>query len=593
MTRRIAAHIRDGKLAIFPGGTHYEPADHPATFNKTRPRLLQHRRPPVRAMITSLFRYVINPVFMNLFRNGITLVCASLFASSIANAQAYALKESAVELKGPQHEILFCPDGDFISVTYPFTDDKDPVTISRFDHTLNQKYSSTLADLSRQHYRASIYLKESLALFCSTKEGAVSRYDINDKTGAIIGSPDELFDLQIKEEDAKFLSGDAPSKNFHYFLAQGHQKKEKGMIFQGALLNQQFAKMGVFTFITPEDRDDFNHVDYIQGDNGMLFLIYSVKVKTSKEDYTPYAYNVVIVDPTGKTSSFPVAGLPPGNLGNLTWTARGSRLVFTGFLSHGKKTGYTTIVSGSLDPFKKVIGDLKQTELATLMINAPDYLRDIREKGIPVGVTVLKALTLSDGSKAIVLEDNSDRFYQSYYAPTASPVPAANMTSNGAMLAAGTMPSYSITYHNRGYLYVLKTDRVITPQWLDIISKKQEEPDMVISIGTACTADSKDNVHLFFSDNKKNTDPITKSPAQINGLDYKKNVLACVSITPEGSMSKHFVDQQEPEFRLMLEEEAVETNNEVCVMAIKTKKAFTPEHLFNHAFFRMTTIDIK
>lgn len=34
-TRQIAAHIQGSRLVIFPGGTHYEPSDHPATFNKT------------------------------------------------------------------------------------------------------------------------------------------------------------------------------------------------------------------------------------------------------------------------------------------------------------------------------------------------------------------------------------------------------------------------------------------------------------------------------------------------------------------------------------------------------------------------------
>jgi pimeloyl-ACP methyl ester carboxylesterase len=34
-TRQIAAHIPQSQLVIFPGGTHYEPADHPAAFNKT------------------------------------------------------------------------------------------------------------------------------------------------------------------------------------------------------------------------------------------------------------------------------------------------------------------------------------------------------------------------------------------------------------------------------------------------------------------------------------------------------------------------------------------------------------------------------
>jgi pimeloyl-ACP methyl ester carboxylesterase len=34
-TRQIAAHVPGSKLLIFPGGTHYEPAEHPKTFNKT------------------------------------------------------------------------------------------------------------------------------------------------------------------------------------------------------------------------------------------------------------------------------------------------------------------------------------------------------------------------------------------------------------------------------------------------------------------------------------------------------------------------------------------------------------------------------
>jgi pimeloyl-ACP methyl ester carboxylesterase len=34
-TRQIAAHIPNSRLTIFPGGTHTEPSDHPAVFNKT------------------------------------------------------------------------------------------------------------------------------------------------------------------------------------------------------------------------------------------------------------------------------------------------------------------------------------------------------------------------------------------------------------------------------------------------------------------------------------------------------------------------------------------------------------------------------
>ncbi|HMI63024.1 MAG TPA: alpha/beta hydrolase, partial [Puia sp.] len=33
-TRQIAAHIKNSRLLIFPGGTHYEPWEHPDLFNK-------------------------------------------------------------------------------------------------------------------------------------------------------------------------------------------------------------------------------------------------------------------------------------------------------------------------------------------------------------------------------------------------------------------------------------------------------------------------------------------------------------------------------------------------------------------------------
>ena len=135
----------------------------------------------------------------------------SLFPAGI-RAQSITLKESETSIKGPHHEILPCPGGDYITVTYPFEDEKDPVTVSRFDAKLSQRYTNPIQDLASQHFRAAFYENGRLFLLCNNKEGAVSRYEVNDKTGALTGSPAALFDLEGKEEDVTFFSGSSPDK---------------------------------------------------------------------------------------------------------------------------------------------------------------------------------------------------------------------------------------------------------------------------------------------------------------------------------------------------------------------------------------------
>ena len=525
---------------------------------------------------------------MNLIRNA-TLVGATLCILTQTQAQQYAIKESTTDLKGPQHELLNCPNGDYISITYPFTDDKDPITVTRFDHTLNQKYSNSIADFKKIHYRSNLYINGHLALFCNDKDGNINRYDIDDNTGSLTGSPSPLFTLEAKEDDTKFFTGNAPGKNFHYFVTRQHTKKEKGMILQGAIMDQQYGKLTAFNFITPEDRDDFNHVDFLQSDDGTLYMIYSVNVKTNKEEYTPHAYKVVMVDGKGATRSFPMAGLPKGDLGDLSWTIDGSRLSFTGLLAPTKKSGYSIIFTGSID-FQKRKGGFHQTELSTLMAQAPDYLKNYKENGLPTGAALLRTLRLSDGSHVLLLEDNGDFNHQSYYAPISPNNPG--FASAPAAMRTGTMASYSVTYYNRGNIYLIKTDNNNVPQWVNIISKNQQEADMAIAIGTACTVDSKDNVHVFFMDNKKNTDPNCKSPRQVSGLLYETNKLACVTIDPSGAMTKRFMDIDEPKYRPMLEKSQGDLSNQVCFMAIKKKTAFSLNHMLNHADYHIGTITV-
>jgi hypothetical protein len=521
---------------------------------------------------------------------------AAFLIGFAANAQQYSLKQSPSDLKGPQHEILLCPGGDHIIVTYPFDDDKDPMTISRFDQSLDQQYVSSVGALARQHYQAAMYGNDRLFIFANDKDGAVSGYEIDDKTGALATPAVPLFNLPGKEDDATFFSGSAPGKGFHYLLAQGHDKKEKGMILQGVILDQQCRKLSAFSFVTPEDRGDFQHLDAIQANNGVMILIYSVKVKTTKDNYTPNAYTVVLLDTKGKTVTFPLTGIPEGDLRNLSWSIQGGHIVFTGFLAPGKKMGFTTILTGAIDPIHKKVGNLQQTEVSSLLTKAPDFVKDLTAKGLPTDISLIKTLNLPDGSRALVLEDNSDKLYQSYYAPAFNPVPynpTVGSFGHTAGMSPGVMtPSYSMVYHNRNNNYIVKLDQNNVPQWINLVSKKQQEGDLAIAIGTACATDNKGNIYLFFYDDKKNTEVATAKPRQVDGYRNKHNLLACVSIAPDGSMKKQMQEQQDHHFRIMLEKSVTGSSNEVYFLAIRSKKAFSKEHLFNHAKFHLGEVAI-
>jgi hypothetical protein len=455
--------------------------------------------------------------------------------------------------------------GGLITITYPFTDDKEPVTVTRFDAKLSQQYSNEIKDLSHEHYRAAIYGTGGLFLLTSNKDGGVSSYAVAENTGALSGSPVSLFSMDAKEEDAEFTSGSSPDNNLHYIIAQGKHRKEKGEILQGALIDRRGNKIVTFSYTTPEDRDDFKHLDVVL---------------------------------RGRPTAIPLSSLPEGDFRNIAWSLdKHGRLLFTGLLSAKKKTGFTAIMSGSFDPITKKLGALSQTDITPLLTNQPDFVKDLTKKGLPTDISLIKTLNLPDGSRALVLEDNSDKVYQSYYAPAFNPTNASVPVMGSGPHAsfgpsAGMTSSYSIVYQNRGNNYIVKLDQNNIPLWINLVSKNQKEPDIALAVGTACVADDRGNIHLFFYDDKKNTDVATAKPKEVDGYKNKKHLLACVTIAPDGSMKKQMHPQQDPNFRMMLEKSVTGSGNEVYFLAIKTKKAFTQTHLLNHAKFHLGEVSV-
>ena len=344
--------------------------------------------------------------------------------------------------------------------------------------------------------------------------------------------------MDAKEEDAEFTSGSSPDNNLHYIIAQGKHRKEKGEVLQGALVDRRGRKIVTFSYTTPEDRNDVKHLDVVLSNDGIIDMIYNVASK----------YTIVQVDLRGRTLAIPLSGLPAGDLRNIAWSLdRHSRLLFTGFLSATKNTGFTAILSGSFDPVTKKLSALSQT--------------DITERGLPTNISLIKTLNLPDGSRGLVLEDTS-----------------------------ATPQAQTVVYQSRGNNYIVKLDQNNALQWVNLVSKNQKEQDMALAIGTACIADDRGNIHLFFYDDKNNTDVVTASPSPVDGTKNKKSLLACVTITPDGSTKKQMHPQQDPQFVMMLEKSVTAGSNEVYFLAIKPKK--TKGSPLTHAEFHLGEVSV-
>jgi hypothetical protein len=532
---------------------------------------------------------------MNPLRKACILAVSGLFFASQTHAQQITLNQSTTETSGPLHQLLACPDGDYLDLIFHFADDKEPVTATRFDpHTLTARYTSQIPELVHLQDQTVMYAGDRLFLFATHGQGDVSRYEINDKNGTLVGPATILFNLEQKENDVNFSSGSSADKRSHYLVTEKYYYKEKNTRLQGVILDQQMNKTAAFSYTFDGPRDQATPFHVVQADDGGLFILLGFMVKTEKDDYRPWAYTLLQVDTKGKVSATPLTGLPAGVLRNFTLVPRKNQLFITAFQLKGKKDkAFSGFVSGSYDLVQKKYSDIKQVELKSLMTQSPDITDYIEKKWLTWDVVIIKTFTLSDGSGIQVLERNALYRSLSGTGNVGQIMPFGNTFSTptgpvGASASAGT-----INYPQRGDLYILKVDRDNRPQWFNVIPRWQEEIDRVITIGTACVAGDHDKIHLFYYDDKKDTEPAITKRFLIYGKEYKSNKLACLTIAPDGKMNKQLLDIPEPQFRWNVESAMTSVPNKFVLMTIKPHFSLSFEKFYNKSEYRLSSAEIK
>jgi hypothetical protein len=448
------------------------------------------------------------------------LIIASFIGASVAPAQTWRLRESNTTLKGPHHELLPRPGGEILTITHPDPGHNGPMIISRFDAKLNELYTRRIDLLSHEQYQAAWYAAGHLFLFTTDKYGGLTRYELDDQSGGLIGTP---LPLTLLGKMTTFYAGHSITGEYHYIAAATKTS------INGILLDAQGNKTTVFQYATTTPPTDF-----IQTANGELSVIFK--------------QTLLHIGIAGVCQSFPLPDL--SNASCLSWSADKTTLRFSALLREKTSGPFTAILTGALDPATGALSDLHHTPAAALTPH-----------GLPQNLTLLRELPLSDGSQLVLFESSDHRLYQ-------------NQWSTGGFTSISPS-AQGESYLRRGDIYILKFDPANTPQWIDVVSKDQEESDRLTAIGAGCLVDAKDNLHVFFYDNPRN------------------NTFGCTTISPNGAEKKQFIPINDNHYRLMPEIAFVDNKDQACFLAIRAKPGFSNELAFDRAGYKLGVISIE
>lgn len=241
----------------------------------------------------------------------------------------------------------------------------------------------------------------------------------------------------------------------------------------------------------------------------------------------------------------------------------GGTLCFSGWVSESGAAGLTTILTGCIDLGTGIVFGIHQTEVKTLLTKAPP-------KSPPANLTFLRSLPLTDGSRYLLFESSGQHLYQPRFSnATLNPLSALGRSGAFTSLNPSTQ---AVCYQSRGDVYVLKLDAANRPEWMNVLSKNQEEWNTITAIGVGTLLDRENRLHVFFYDSKSNNQATAHEVATFRAGNDEGAGFACISITTDGAMKKQFISPTDNRFRLMPGLAFVDNKDQACFLAVHTNQ---------------------
>jgi len=425
------------------------------------------------------------------------------------------------------HTYYRLESGRFADLRYDYYGRSQPVALRVYDGSLKQLSSYTLSDDGKV-FETGLSDRRQLLLGFTDAKRNVYAYAVNSADGRA-----RLIEQLAADgaKEAMVRTGFSPDSTRLFFIARFQQKK--GAVYKGLILDKQFQITSHISLPAGETDGVVEKISYVLSNDGTLSIVTTLGY-SAREPYTPLVYTVTQVSTAGKISQEKLTGIPPGLFDKVVWQANGSELSFAGFLGTGRKSGFTSVVSGVFRG-QQPAADLKTHTLVRPIPYSAGLLTAHR------GANNLLTIILLEGTREYrdITGDwvSSDSKYAAAAIAPEVPAPSASHT-----LYYGNATAHIVRFKNDGSV-----------DWVRFIHKNQAEAFRIIYTGLAHLFTANGGIKLFFQDSRENNQP--GGSERIDALlpGRKKEGLACVTILADGTLAKKefldsFVDNDPSDF---------------------------------------------
>lgn len=478
-----------------------------------------------------------------------------LFFPFTVFSQQIIIKESFENTRDYLHEFFRPVQGRYVAVNYAaphgvFSMNRNTkhTGITGYDANLSETYSMSLKPLSGNKYQGGIDIDKKLHIFYSDNK-KVFRCELNPATGEVNGEPVNIF-TATNEPDG-FFKGFSPDSSYCYAIFKCSPSKGKDEIFEGVVMDRKLNVVSRFSFQLEKVKASINNTTCALSSEGILFVINSVRVKSSKDNYKPLQYLVTEVNKEGKSVTTLLEDLPEGRIDNLVWHIRNNKLLFTGLLSRSEKETFSVLLSGEYNSWQKKAVILKQVELenaSNWQQTSGKFLLKGTTTRIPANAALLHGSVSEDGSTTLVVQKTDIRY-----------------TVRG---------NSGFTDSRGGFLYIIKTQPDGEISWLQVIPLSQVEPTYPLFSGAIAIQKSQKGLFIFFHDHIKNTLDKDKDlhSVSLSGDRNSNAELIAVNIKEDGSVTrKPAARNLDPDHLLAPHEPFVVYENEIIYTAYHSR----------------------
>ncbi len=420
------------------------------------------------------------------------------------------------------------------------------IRVNVYDQQMQSLYTKVIEGMVGQEYEEGIAIDNRLHLFVTDKKDNFSYYKVDAINGTATQSAGQLFQLPSKFRSTS--TGFSPDSSFCFLIFSNYKRKIRAFLQPDPWPGKKNWLLGIvmdrnmkITTNIAVDFDpevyDIENIHFTVDNEGQLTGLAALRTNPPKGDVTHLKYSIVQFDKSGKMSTTPVQGLPPGHLYVMQVVNSNNGISFTGLLSLAEKNRWSLISGGY---------DLKQKKLLTLTkVDEPpcDIAAGLLHHQVVIGSFVHK-----DQSRTLLLERQTHQYFSS---------PSGQ--SKGENFAALSVSIFRIS----------NTNELL---WSTKIRKGQLESVDRIYTCAVCMMDERENIHVFFHDLPDNPqlEPDGKTePTILENRRMDKTSLLGVEITPDGSLKKYTILSNDHRVQRLSPCRSINIYNKVIFSAMK------------------------